>query len=95
VLESCSPGYNYSQHSGLANFKSTPPPPPPKLVSLVAHVAEDGLIGHQWEKRPWAFLRLYAPEQGNAKARKQEWVGCRAEQGEGMGDFQKGNQERG
>jgi hypothetical protein len=25
---------------------------PPKAVSLVAYVAEDGLVGHQWEERP-------------------------------------------
>ena len=25
---------------------------PPELVSLLAYVAEDGLIGHQWEERP-------------------------------------------
>jgi hypothetical protein len=28
------------------------PPPPPELLSLVAYVAEDGLVGHQWEERP-------------------------------------------
>jgi hypothetical protein len=24
----------------------------PRAVSLVAYVAEDGLVSHQWEKRP-------------------------------------------
>ena len=24
---------------------------PPELVSLAAYVAEDGLVGHQWEER--------------------------------------------
>jgi hypothetical protein len=31
---------------------------------------------------------LYAPVQGNARAKKWEWVGRRAGQGEGIGDFQ-------
>jgi hypothetical protein len=43
---------------------------PPELVSLVEYVAEDGLVGHQWKKRPLFLRRLYAPVQGNARARK-------------------------
>ena len=31
--------------------------------------------------------REYAPVQGNAGARKQEWVSCREGQGEGIGGF--------
>jgi hypothetical protein len=50
-------------------------------VSLVAYVAEDGLVGHQWEERPLVLRRLYAPVQGNARAKKWEWVGWRAGQG--------------
>jgi hypothetical protein len=46
-------------------------------VSLVAYVAEYGLVGHQWEKRPLVLRRSYAPVQGKARARKQEWVGIR------------------
>jgi hypothetical protein len=57
-------------------------------VSLVAHVAEDGLVGHQWEERPLVLQRSYAPVQGNARARKQEWVGWEAGLGGGIGDFQ-------
>jgi hypothetical protein len=30
---------------------------------------------------------LYAPVQGNARAKKREWVGRGAEQREGIGDF--------
>jgi len=56
-------------------------------VSLVAYVAEDGLVGHHWEERPLVLQRLYAPVHGNARARKQEWVGWRAGQTEGIGDF--------
>jgi hypothetical protein len=62
--------------------------PPPEFVSLVAHVAEDGLVGHQWEEKPLVLQRLYAPVQGNARASKHErWVGEQAGQGVGMGDF--------
>jgi hypothetical protein len=56
-------------------------------VSLVAYVAEDGLVSHQWGERPLVLQRLYAPVQGNAKARKQEWVVWGAGLGEGIGDF--------
>jgi hypothetical protein len=54
-------------------------------VSLVAYVAEDGLVDHQWEERPFVLRRSYAPVQGNARARKQEWVGLGAGWGEGIG----------
>jgi hypothetical protein len=47
---------------------------PLELMPLVAYVAEDGLVSHQWEERPLVFRRFYAPVQGNARARKQEWV---------------------
>jgi hypothetical protein len=56
-------------------------------MSLVAYVAEDGLGGHHWEESPLVLQTLYASIQGNARARKQEWVGWRAGQGEGIGDF--------
>jgi hypothetical protein len=62
---------------------------PPDLLSLVAYVAENGLVGHQWEEEPLVLWRLYAQVQGNAKARIR-WVGG-AEQGEGIRDFQRGN----
>jgi hypothetical protein len=32
-----------------------------ELVALATYVAEDGLIGHLWEKRPLVLWRLYAP----------------------------------
>jgi hypothetical protein len=56
-------------------------------VSLVAYVAEDGLVGHQWEERPLVLRRSYAPIQENARARKQEWVGWGAGKGDGIGGF--------
>jgi hypothetical protein len=48
------------------------PPPPQELVSLIAYVAEDGQVSHQWEKRSLDLRRLYAPVQGNARAWKWE-----------------------
>jgi hypothetical protein len=42
---------------------------PPELVSLSAYVAESLVL-----------QRLYAPVQGNARARKREWVGWGATQ---------------
>ena len=60
-------------------------PPPPELVSLAAYVSEDGLVGHQWKKRPIGLLNLYSSVQGNARAKKWEWVGGWV--GEPVGDF--------
>jgi hypothetical protein len=56
-------------------------------VSLVAYVAEDGLVGHQCEERPLVLGRSYAPIQENARARKQEWVIWGAGWEKGIGDF--------
>jgi hypothetical protein len=62
-------------------------PVPPELVSLGAYVAEDGLVGHHWEEGPLVLQRLCAPVQGNARARKQEWVGWGSGLVEGIGGF--------
>jgi hypothetical protein len=43
-------------------------------MSLAAYVAEDGLVGHQWEEKPLVLQTLYAPVQGNTRAKKWEWV---------------------
>ena len=56
-------------------------------MSLTAYVAEDDLVSHHWEERPLGIDTLYAPVQGNARAKKWEWVGRGAGQGEGIGDF--------
>jgi hypothetical protein len=45
---------------------------PPEVMSIVAYVAEDGLVGHQWEERPFVLQRSYVPVQGSARARNQE-----------------------
>ena len=57
-------------------------------MSLGAYVKEGGLVGHHWEERPLVLQTLYAPVQGNAKARKWEWAGWEAGQGKSIGDFQ-------
>ena len=58
-----------------------------ELIYLASYVAEDGLVGHHWEERSLVLQRLYAPVQGNARARKWEWVRWRAGQRKGIGDF--------
>ena len=60
-------------------------------MSLVAYVTEDGLVGQEWEEKSLVLRRLYAPVEGNARARKQEWVGWEAGQREGIGDVLRGN----
>jgi hypothetical protein len=62
-------------------------PVPPEFMSLAAYAAEVGLVGYQWEERPLVLRRSYAPVQGNARARKREWVVWGVGQGEGIGDF--------
>jgi hypothetical protein len=57
---------------------------PPRAVSLVAYVAEDGLVGYQWEERLLFLRRSYAPVQRNSRARRQERVGWGS--GQGFGD---------
>jgi hypothetical protein len=57
-------------------------------MSLAAYIAEDGLVGHHWEERPLVLRRSYASVQGNARVRKQKWVGWGAGRpGEVIGDF--------
>ena len=56
-------------------------------MSLAAYVAEDGLVGIIGKRGPLVLQILYAPVQGNARAKKWEWVGRGAGQGEGIGDF--------
>jgi hypothetical protein len=56
-------------------------------MSLATYVAEDGLVGNHWEESFLVLQTLYAPVQGNAKAKKWEWVGREAGQSEGIADF--------
>jgi hypothetical protein len=34
------------------------------VLSLAAHVAEDGLVGHHWEERPLALADFICPSTG-------------------------------
>jgi hypothetical protein len=42
---------------------------------LASYVTEGGLVGHQWRRGPWYCEGSMPYVQGNARARKQEWVG--------------------
>ena len=59
-------------------------------VNGIIHLTlpQDGLVVHQWEKRLLVLRTLCAPVQGNARARKWEWVGGEQGRGEGIEDFQ-------
>jgi hypothetical protein len=56
-------------------------------MSLAAYVAEDGLVRHHWEKRLLGLANFICPVQGNARAKKREWVGRGAGQREGIRSF--------
>jgi hypothetical protein len=57
------------------------------LLFLAAYVAEDGLVGHQWEERPLVLQRFYAPGSNSSSwlgpGSRSGWV---REQAEGRGD---------
>jgi hypothetical protein len=56
-------------------------------MSLAAYVAEDGRVAVIIGKRgPLVLQNVYAPVQGNARAKKWEWVGRGAGRGEGIGN---------
>jgi hypothetical protein len=42
---------------------------------IAAYVSKDGLVCHHWKRGPLDMQTLYAPVQGNARAKKWEWVG--------------------
>jgi hypothetical protein len=56
-------------------------------MSLVAYVAEDGLVGHHWEERPLGLANFICPSTGEHQSQEVEWVGRGAGQGEGIGNF--------
>jgi hypothetical protein len=45
-----------------------------ELLTLAAYVSKDGLVSHHWKEKPFG-LANFAPVQGNARAKKGEWVG--------------------
>jgi hypothetical protein len=46
----------------------------PELFTLAAYVSKDGLVGHHGKRGPLDMQTLYAPVQGNTRAKKWEWV---------------------
>jgi hypothetical protein len=56
-------------------------------MSLAAYVEEDGLVGHHWGERPLGLANFICPRQGNARAKKWEWVGKGTGMEECIGDF--------
>jgi hypothetical protein len=40
------------------------PPPLPEIVSLLAYVAEDGLVSHHWEERRLGLANFICPSTG-------------------------------
>jgi hypothetical protein len=44
-------------------------------VSLVAYVAEDGLVSHHWKERSIGLANFICPSTGNTRAKKWEWAG--------------------
>jgi hypothetical protein len=56
-------------------------------MALAAQVAEDGLVGHQWEDQPLGLRRFDAPVLGNARAGRQEFTLIEAGGGDRIGLF--------
>jgi hypothetical protein len=54
-------------------------------LSLAAYVSKDGLVGHHCKERPIGLANFICLVQGNARAKKGEWVGGGL--GVGMGDL--------
>jgi hypothetical protein len=54
-----------------------------ELLSLAAYVSKDGLVAITEKRGPLDLQTLYAPVQGNARAKKGEWVG----RGLGVGGY--------
>jgi hypothetical protein len=58
----------------------------PELLTLAAYESKDGLVGHHWKERPIGLANFICPVQGNARAKKWEWVG-RGVGGGGYGEL--------
>jgi hypothetical protein len=66
-----------------------------ELMALAAYIAEDGLVGHQWEERP-LVMKVLCSSIGECQAQELGvgWLGSGGRR-EGIGGFQKANWERG
>jgi hypothetical protein len=68
-----------------------------RLRALASYVAEDGLIGHQWEERPFLGpVKVICPNIGECQG-QEAGVGRLVSRGmgKGIGGFWRENQERG
>jgi hypothetical protein len=48
----------------------------PELVALAAYVAENGLVGHHWEERPFGLTNFICPSTGETPGPRSasEWI---------------------
>jgi len=46
-----------------------------RTMAPAAYVAEDSLVGHEWEEKPLILPRLNLPVSGNVRVARQEGVG--------------------
>jgi hypothetical protein len=44
----------------------------PELLTLVAYVSKDGLVGHHWEERPIGLANFICPSTGERQDQKGE-----------------------
>jgi hypothetical protein len=51
-------------------YELTNTPRPPELVTLVAFESEDGLVGHQWKKRPIGRENFICPSTGECQGQE-------------------------
>jgi hypothetical protein len=56
-------------------------------VSLAAYVAEDGLVGHHWEKRPLGLANFICPSTRERQGQEVGVSGRGSGWGKGTGDF--------
>jgi hypothetical protein len=42
----------------------------PELLTLVAYVSEDGLVGHQWKERPIDLANFICPSTGECQGQE-------------------------
>jgi hypothetical protein len=56
-------------------------------VSLAAYVAEDGLVGHHWEKRHLGLAKIICPKTGKYQGQEAGVGGLKSRVGEGISNF--------
>ena len=63
----------------------------PEVLTLVAYVSKDGLVGHHWKERPIGLANFICPSTGERQGQNWEWVGrgCGGEYGGLLGQHWK------